>query len=141
MKPSALTLGSHMLELSGDSEEFSDRTAYDIYAPHLERLVDEYFKFRDALDDSMIAAGLGDLSIDNLWPHLEFTYLCERLRHGVAFTDIFYRNTADYVIAELARKIVKNQPHLEDGAYTGDDGTVYFYNYHGTDPSPCQAEA
>jgi hypothetical protein len=131
-----------MLELSGDpEEELTEKTAADIYAPHLERLVDEYYTFRDQLIDPMIAAGLGDLSIDNLWPNLEFTYLCVRLGHGIAFTDKFYPNTAEYGIAELARKIADNQPYLEDGAYIGDDGTIYFYNYHSSDPSPCQAEA
>jgi len=78
----------------------------------------------------MIELGLGDESIDDMWPNVEFVYLCVRLGHGVGFADNFdHRDPLATKLAKLARDATKSQTCLEDGIYLGDDNVIYFFNY------------
>ena len=129
MNPRSLELAASLAVLcdfqlaeSPDAEQFEPA--------HLQRLIDEFYEWMGSLDEPLIEAGLGDLCIDDLWPHPEWIYLCERLGHGVSFTDDFGIEAAERPIAELASQLARSQPYLEDGVYLGDDGLAYLYNYH-----------
>jgi len=123
-------LAESLLDLAGDGNDLIESAISDVYESHIERLTTEFYAWSDQLTDPMIAAGLGDVSPDDLWPHIEHTYLCVRLCHGVSFTDNFMPDTTEYGIAKLAAKLAKAQPYIESGAYLADDGTVYVYDYH-----------
>lgn len=131
MHPTSLELADCMLSLC--DEECPDSTVCDFYSPHFDRLTDEFYAWQDAMNAPIIAAGLEDCSIYDLWSNAEFTYLCVRLGHGVGFADHFMPDSTEYALARIARDEAKRQPYLEDGCYRGDDGTVYIYNYHGAE--------
>jgi hypothetical protein len=66
--------------------------------------------------------------LEDFWPDLGYIWLAVRMGHGLDFADCItdeFRHVADF-----ARKVAKSQPYLEDGAYLGDDGMIYAYNYH-----------
>jgi hypothetical protein len=130
MNPRKIELATSILYLC--EEECGDNaTAPSFYAPHLNRLTDEFYQWADRLEAAIVKANLGALSLDDLWPgRIELVYLCVRLGHGVGFNDHFRSESAEYKIGTLARQYAKEQPHIEDGAYLGDDGVIYLYNYH-----------
>jgi hypothetical protein len=111
--------------------ELEDDCGHPFCSPHLERLVDEFYEWSDIVDGAMIELGLGDESIDDMWPSVEFVYLCVRLGHGVGFADNFdHRDPVATKLAKLARDAAKSQTYLEDGIYLGDDNMIYLYSYH-----------
>jgi len=121
-------LAQHLLYLDSELEDDCD---YPFYIPHLERLVSEFYEWSDIVDGVMIELGLGDESIGDMWPDVEFVYLCVRLGHGVGFADNFNcKDSTLMKLAKLARDAAMSQTCLEDGIYLGDDNVIYFYNYH-----------
>jgi len=111
--------------------ELEDDCGHPFYIPHLERLVSEFYEWSDIVDGVMIELGLGDESIGDMWPRVEFVYLCVRLGHGAGFADNFdHRDPEATKLAKLARDATKSQTCLEDGIYLGDDNVIYFFNYH-----------
>jgi hypothetical protein len=135
MNPRTLELAACLAHLCNfEPSEAPDVATFD--PSHLERLTDEFYAWSDGLIDPMISAGLGDLSIDDLWPNAEFVWLCERLGHGVSFTDSYGIEAAERPIAELASQLARSQAYIQDGAYIGDDGRAYLYNYHAAEAKP-----
>jgi hypothetical protein len=123
------SLASNLLYLcEGECGKDADISQFD--SAHLERLTNEFYAWSDAMETPMIEAGLGDDCLGDLWPNLEWVYLCVRLGHGVGFADNFISDSPYYAIAQTARELAKKQPFIEDGAYKGDDGRIYIYNYH-----------
>jgi len=125
----SVELARDFISLSGDCLDLLDSGAC-LHAPHLERLVSEYYEFRDRLNNYLMSSFPDDymISAGDFWPDLGYIWLAVRMGHGVDFADCVaneFRHVADF-----ARVVAKSQPYLEDGAYLGDDGIVYAYNYH-----------
>lgn len=122
-------LANDFLVLSGDSAELLDSGA-SLYAPHLQRLSDEFACFTTKMNDYLIEKFPDDdeVCLGDFWPDLGWIWLCVRMGCGVGFADSItdeFRHVADF-----AREVTKSQPFLEDGAYLGDNGVIYAYNYH-----------
>lgn len=128
MNPRTLELAYSLLVLSAD-DDVRKRSISDVYQPHLERLTEEFYAWLDSLNDPLIEAGLGDMCADDLWDHLEHTYLGVRLGHGISLSDDYYPGP-EHDLGILADKLACDQTYLEDGPYLGDDGAIYIYAYH-----------
>lgn len=89
----------------------------------MQRLSEEFYSWRDAADDVLIAHGLGDMSLqDLLEDRVEHLYVLVRDGHGVGMVDGWEPGPERDYCAALERLAQAQGPI---GAYVGDDGRVY----------------
>jgi hypothetical protein len=117
-----LNLAVNLLGLSCD--DVGAKEIDDIDSETLESLADEFYEFSDKAGDVLIANGLGDESLDDLWRNVEFVWLCTRMGHGVSFGDDPWAN-ADLgrIVSTALNALARDQGNVE--TYVGDDGRVY----------------
>ena len=91
-----------------------------IYAPHLDRLADDYYEWVDKVIDLMITNDLGELCLADLWPNVEGTYTLARL----GLTDMqgeLNPVTTEFKAATEAQHLLRQQGILTNGVGVDDN--------------------
>ena len=97
-----------------------------LWAEDRAKLKEQFYLWNEAATDSMIAHGLGHLSIEELLgDRTEHLYILVREGHGVSMTDDWRPTTREYKCCAHLERLAQAQGEINP--YVGDDGRIYLY--------------
>jgi hypothetical protein len=91
----------------------------------MQRLSEEFYSWRDASDDVLIAHGFGEQSLEDLLgeDRVEHCYVLVRDGHGVGMADNWQADSPEAACCRQLETMAKAQGGI--GAMAGDDGRIY----------------
>jgi hypothetical protein len=97
----------------------------DVDSATIAQLNQQFWAWREQLEDVLISNGLEHLSPEEIAGHtrLEHVYALVRDGHGVSFTDDWMSDSREHRAAGVMNRLAKAQGEI--GAYPGDDGVIY----------------
>jgi len=97
-----------------------------LWAEDRAKLKEQFYLWNEAANDSMIAHGLGHLSLEGLLgDRTEHLYILAREGHGVSMTDDWQPTTREHKCCAHLQRLAKAQGEINP--YVGDDGRIYLY--------------
>ena len=101
---------------------------YDMSATRredMERLSNEFYAWRDAADDMLIARGFGESCLQDLLgvDRVEHCYVLVRDGHGISMADRWQPDSPEAAVCRELEHLARQQGPI--GAMAGDDGRLY----------------